>query len=99
MQKVMREEKLVFDQVQVKVLDVPKWPELAVSRIWPEALKMPGFQQYVPDEWLRRGYPVPRDFFYGILGTVATEYTVFLIQDCRAQRVDLKEERAAVKEQ
>ena len=35
----------------VKTLRIPKWNELSVSNIWPQAVKLNNFLDYIPDEW------------------------------------------------
>jgi hypothetical protein len=87
---IVDDTKLVFKQSQVKHLEIPRWPELGVKKVWPEALKLPSFIDYVPDEYLRPNYPVPRGYFYNILTTLALDFVEFLISDCRNQRIELK---------
>ena len=77
----------MFKNVEVRDLHVPLWPELSVDKTWAEALRCPGFASYIPSEW-RGGKCVDRVFFFGILASLAPEYLITLIEDCRRQRMD-----------
>ena len=35
----------------VKTLKIPKWNELSVANIWPQAIKLNNFMSHMPDEW------------------------------------------------
>jgi hypothetical protein len=62
-------------------------PELSVEKIWPEAMKMATFKDYMPDEWnMERIKKVDRSFFYGVLAALNTNYVVKLQQDVLNQR-------------
>ena len=80
------EEKSVFKNVECRDLHVPLWPELALGKIWNEAMRYPGFANYVPSEW-REGVGADRAFFFAILASLAPDYLVTLIEDCRRQRI------------
>ena len=81
------DEKKVFKRVEVRDLQVPLWPELSIARIWVEAIRLPGFADHVPSEW-KDGNGVDRVFFFRILSTLAPDFLVTLIEDCRRQRTN-----------
>ena len=56
-----------------------------MAKIWTEAIRLPGFIDYMPSEW-KDGNGADREFFFGILSTLAPDYLVRLIEDCREQR-------------
>ena len=80
------EEKQVFKGVEMRELHVPLWAELSIDKTWGEAIKYPGFISYIPSEW-RGGKGVDRVFFFGVLASLAPEYLITLIEDCRRQRM------------
>jgi len=56
-------------------LRLPLWPELSIFRVWPEAVKLPRFLEYMPTEWqLQNVKKIERNFFFGILISLAPEY-------------------------
>ena len=95
-QKILCQQKKVLPLGKVVRLWVPHWPELAVEKIWPEAIKIPQFLDYCPDEWT--GTRVDRCYFWGILCTLATEYVTQLVDDCQAQRNENKRLREVPKD-
>lgn len=64
---------------------IPCWPELAVKKIWPLAIRLPGFVDYMPDEY-EGGRRVDRTFFWGVLGTLNAEFVQHLVAQARTQR-------------
>ena len=79
-------EKCVFDVYETKSVDAPKIPELSVKRIWPIAITVPGFIDYMPRDWTGTNHKVDRDYFYKVLATINLEFTVELIPDIRRQK-------------
>ena len=72
---------------------MPFLPELSPKYIWDDAHTHPEFKNYLPDEWTRDGKTTDRNFFYGVLATIAPDYVTHLIEDCRLQRSTRKLER------
>lgn len=67
-----------------------------MEKLWPEAIKVPGFLDYIPDEWT--GTRVDRCYFWGILCTLATDYVTKLVEDCQDQRNENKRLREVPKD-
>ena len=65
---------------------VPCVPELSMARIWPEAIQIDRFMDYMPDDWATGHHRRDRAFFYGILATLKRDYVEQLVIDSRAQR-------------
>ena len=63
-------------------LRIPIWPELAVSRIWPQAILLQNFRAHMPDDWTGNN-KTERTFFWDVLVTLAPEYVEELVLDCR----------------
>ena len=63
-------------------MHVPLWPELAIKRQWEQAIQLPEFKDYMPDDWtdLKK---TERNFFYGVLSTLNALYVESVIKDCR----------------
>ena len=79
---MINEDKNVFKNTEVRDLHVPLWPELSIAKIWTEAIKFPGFISHMPSEW-KEGVGADRAYFFAILATLAPDYLVNLIEDCR----------------
>ena len=90
-QKILCQQKKVLPLSKVVHLEVPYWPELSAERIWPEAVKIPTFLDYVPDEW--KATRLDRGYFWAVLSTLAPSYVTALVEDCRKQRNQNKRER------
>ena len=52
---------------------MPLWPELAVRHIYPQAMRIPGLNSYMPDEW-NHARRVDRKFFWALLSTLHADY-------------------------
>ena len=65
---------------------MPTLPELGVKYQWNQAIKLPGFLDYMPDEWSADVQLVERTFFYKVLLILAEDYVVQLVKDVKHQR-------------
>ena len=90
LQQIQAGMKLVFTQVQVNRVFVPKWPELSVKKMFPLFMTLPNARQYIPDDYCGDS-KTPRDYFMAIFSTVAPTFVCEIIKDCRTQRMSLKE--------
>ena len=86
MQQILTNQKRFFHKNQVRNLRIPIWPELAVHRIWPQAIQLPNFKDYMPSDWSGNS-KTERPFFWAILVTMAPEFAEQLVLDCRRQRL------------
>ena len=66
-------------------MTIPPWPELALRRVWPEALKLPGIRERLPDEW-RGDARTDRRFFWCTLFGQHKRWVQDLLKDCGDQR-------------
>ena len=89
MQQILNNQKRYYKTSEVRVFRVPLWPELAIHKIWAEAIKNPRFLEYMPDSWTANA-KTERSFFFAILGTVSPDYVQHLVLDCRQQRIQMK---------
>ena len=83
MQMILSNQKRHLTKGEVRLLHVPLWPELAVKRIWPQAMLLDGFANFMPPDWTGENTKTERGFFWGVLSTLAPEYVEALIKDCR----------------
>ena len=58
-----------------------------MARVWPEAVKLPRFLEYMPDNY-NGNKDTDRTFFYQILCTLGVEFVEALILDIRRQRIE-----------
>ena len=70
---------------------MPILPELSVGRIWRDAIRIPGFLDFMPDEW-EGGRRVDRKFFWMVLTTQHPEWVKHLIKGSREARNRHREE-------
>jgi hypothetical protein len=91
-QQVLRGEKKLFGADSMVQIDIPLWEELGVKKQWVNALQIPGFIDYIPDEWVD-GHRADREYFWSILFNVNGAFTRSLIEDCQEQRLS----RASIK--
>ena len=66
---------------------MPYWPELSMDNQWTQAIHLDNFALFMPDDWMNSPKKREREYFYGILATIASEYVEELIKDCREQRL------------
>ena len=81
----MQDRKKVFLQSKIVHMKIPLWPQLAIHRIWPLALRIRGILDYFPDEWTD-SRKVNREFFFAIICTLAGDWITALIREIREQR-------------
>ena len=85
LQAVFRGSKRVFMADKVIHLEIPQWNELSIANIWAKAILIKGFLDHMPDDW-NTSRKVSRKYFYCILCTLAKDWVMQLIQECREKR-------------
>ena len=80
---VLTNQKKVYLTKEIRTITVPCWPELSLEKIWKEAVKIPGFLDYMPDDWIKIAKHRERGFFYGIVATLNEQYVEQLVIDCQ----------------
>ena len=84
--QLLLEEKVVQTQSEVPTsINVPNWPELAVRKVWPFAIQLPGVAERLPDEWTGN-LRTDRTFFWGTLIGQHRRWVADLVNDCTRQR-------------
>ena len=93
MQSILVGTKPYLLKSQTKFLKVPMLPELAVAKIWPEAMKIPGVKDHLPDNW-KDPHRIDRIFFWAVVCTFNEAYVRALIEDSYSQRKAEKQRHA-----
>ena len=73
---------------------IPNVPEFSVKLQWPEAVKHPRFDDFIPIEWYV-SQRADRHFFYAVLYEICPQYVDALLEDSAAQRKARKSARKA----
>ena len=95
MQDIIMNRKRYLRKFEHKQMKLPLWPELSIARIWPEAHKLPRMTEYLPSEWgLANPKKIERNWFFGIVTSLAPEYIEMVVLDIRSLRINQKAGRA-----
>lgn len=60
-------------------------PECSVGKLWNEAFQVPGFKDYLPDQWTAPS-KVDRDYFFNILTYLAGNWINSFVREAKAIR-------------
>ena len=71
---------------------IPLLPELGITRVWEDAMLVPLFSEYIPNEWAN-GKGADRTFFWAILVHLEVDYVHALISDVKQQRTIRRQEQ------
>jgi hypothetical protein len=81
----LKGEKQLLSTSQTCAIDIPQWEELGVKKQWSTAMQIPGFMDFIPDEWAG-GIRADREYFWVIVFKLDENFTKSLIEDCAQQR-------------
>jgi hypothetical protein len=71
---ILANKKKALHQSKVKLMEVPKFPELSVKSMFEEAIRDPEVGIYLPDfEMNSKKFP-EREFFFGVLASLRPDY-------------------------
>ena len=79
------DKKKLMPMSQVRSVNVPKFDELSVQKIFPLKAKDPAFMAYFPDKLPQGRWP-DRRYFFNILSTLEHDYLQHLIAHANRQR-------------
>ena len=89
MQDILSNRKRYLRKFEQRTMKMPMWPELSIARIWPEAHLLPQMAEYLPSDWdLNHPKRIQRDWFFGMLTSLAPEYVEMVVLDIRSQRIN-----------
>ena len=81
----MTKQKKFIKKNQVSGMTIPKWPELSVRKMWAYAMEIPGFRDYMPDDFTG-DHKTDRAYFWGYVVFLCEPLVVALINNTREQR-------------
>ena len=64
-------------------ITMKNWPELAVRKVWPFAIRLPGVRERLPAEWTG-GLRTDKNFFWSTLIGQHEEWVKALVNNCTA---------------
>ena len=64
---------------------IPTWPELSISKLWPDVARDPVLKDYFPDKYPKGKLP-EKKFFWGILFAVKPGYAKALVKGALEER-------------
>ena len=74
LQDLVENKKTIFLEADTRYIVVPKWPEFAIHKIWPQAMKNKRFRDAMPSSW-GSGHRAPeRDYVFKVLATVEFDW-------------------------
>ena len=86
MHQLLLGEKVIQTQSEVpQNLQIPNWPELAVRKVFPEAIQLPGVAERLPNEWTGN-MRTDRNFFWSTVVGQHERWVSMLLDNCTRQR-------------
>ena len=85
LQGVISERKKCFYRAQVPSMFVPLWQECGIKAVWPQAIQIEKFRDYIPDNWTMTER-TERRYFYGVLCTLAPHFVESVVNEARQLR-------------
>ena len=82
---ILADKKKLFALTEVKMVDVPRYDELSVNKLYPNFKHDARFMAYFPENLPKGRWP-DRKYFFNIMNTVYPEYTQKLIQTANNNR-------------
>ena len=88
LQDVMQEKKKLFHRTDIKVIEEKNWPEFALKKIWPHAVKNPQFFYYIPEDGSldEGGRPPEKAYVWAILCTLDPGFIMWNMNDIWKKR-------------
>ena len=85
LKQVFAEEKQLLRKAAIKAVEVPRYDELSVKKLWPSMSKDRKFMQFFPDDFAESRGP-SRDYFFDILNTLYPDYMVKIMTHANKER-------------
>jgi len=89
LRKVLKGQKRLLPMKDVRAIVVPKFDELAVTKVFPLLQDNAAFMSYFPDA-LPKGRVVSRDYFWNVLNTIDEAYVSHLVSHANSVRYSAK---------
>ena len=85
LKQVFAEEKQLLKKAAIKAVEVPRYDELSVKKLWPSMSKDKKFMQFFPDDFAESKGP-SREYFFNILSTLYHDYLVKITAHANKER-------------
>ena len=85
LKQVFAEEKQLLRKAAIKAVEVPRYDELSVKKLWPSMSKDKKFMQFFPDDFAESRGP-SREYFFNILSTLYPDYLVKITAHANKER-------------
>ena len=85
LKQVFAEEKQLLKKAAIKAVEVPRYDELSVKKLWPSMSKDKKFMQFFPDDFAETKTP-SRSYFFNILSTLHHDYLVKITAHANKER-------------
>ena len=96
MKQIFKGEKSLLKAADVKICNPPHYPEISVSTLYDECLKLPGMKEHFPDSY-PKNRKCGREYFFTILMSTNPLYCQKLIAQSKKLRF-AGEDEDAIKE-
>ena len=80
LKQILVNEKMLLQLDEVRFIRVPKYEELTVKTLYPQALEDERLKKFLPDD-TSKTKPMDRQFFFNVLNSVYPEYVASVIKD------------------
>ena len=71
---LLSEEKKAFKSNEIRMIEIPNYPEISVTNLYDDAMSDPDVALYLPSKLQLSNKLPERNFFFGVLGTLKPEY-------------------------
>ena len=85
LKQVFAEEKQLLRKAAIKAVEVPRYDELSVKKLWPSMSKDAKLMQFFPNDFAESRGP-SRDYFFDILNTLYPDYMVKIMAHANKER-------------
>lgn len=71
---LLSEEKKAFKSNEIRMIEIPNYPEISVTNLYDDAMSDPDVAIYLPSKLQLSNKLPERNFFFGVLATLKPEY-------------------------
>lgn len=89
---ILCDEKKAFKTQEVKLIEIPNYPEISVRNLYEDAMHDESVAVYLPTKEMLSNKLPERNFFFGILSTLREDYVKEIISDAHKKRYSINSE-------
>lgn len=89
---ILCDEKKAFKNNEIKLIDIPNYPEISVTNLYENAMKDEELVVYLPTKKQLSNKLPERSFFFGVLGTLRESYLKEIIEEAHKKRYSISPE-------